>query len=70
MITYPPVGGVAAAWQRIPPTNPKSIDITFPSSAMKTAALAYRVPVLHFCQPLTILMPIHPAINEATLETS
>jgi hypothetical protein len=38
--TYPPVGGVATTLQRIPPTNPKSIDIALPNSAMKAAALA------------------------------
>jgi hypothetical protein len=70
VITYPPVGGVAAALQRIPPTNPKSIDIAFPSSAMKAAALAYRVPELHFCQPLALFRAIQPTINEALPETS
>jgi hypothetical protein len=70
VITSPPVGGVAAAWQRLPPTTPTSIAIAFPSSAMKAAALAYQVPALHVCQPLAIFRAIQPTINDALPETS
>jgi hypothetical protein len=37
---------------------------------MKAAALAYRVPELHVCQPLAIFRAIQPTINEALPETS
>jgi hypothetical protein len=63
-------GHRGSSLQRIPPPTPKRMDTTFPSSVMKAAALAYCVPVLHRCHPSAILRATHPAINEATPETS